>query len=717
MEPRVEALRPVSQYRRPGPFWLLALALVLHGIAPAHAELAGLSLHESARFLVGQGAVPRHRIDAADFDGDGRSELVLAQDNAGLFVVSVLGAPGGAAPLRVKQAFVETHLRPLAAAGTDIDGPLLAIKGGGLVNLFRGWPLEVEQTIAVDIVVNDVRLADVDGDGRLELLVLRSTGGGGAYVRCHDLRDGSVRWTNPVAPGFTGRRLHVVDRPGPGVWIVVTGMPAYRIDGSTGALVAPDLDALGNQAATATSASAPDVLVHAWNGALRAVESAGWTQAWAVPVAEPPTVLLSLDLDGDDRQELVFQTEMAPVIQAITQSGGTHPWQVAFPWASGLGAGSLLAGTGRQVLAVRSIPVGDVPHPVATLFDAASGGVLQELPALRSGPYTVAHVPDADRWLLAQAATSLDGPFDAIASGMLRVVDGTTGTEVWRTPAFPSGHLLYRASVAAIHAADFQGQRPPLLIVVGGNAQGQRLLAGFNAEDGALEWSVPAEPFSGPAAFQHSVAHDGDGDGIIDSVFACSLGEGIEQFAIPGGQRMWHSGPLSLGACRGMTIAGTKTGDALIGAFDQALHAYDLATHALIWSLGPSPARSHPAWIDDPRGSELAVVAGWDRIDFYRFGAKESHRQLLLEPGIRTVAGIPGSGLAHLLVGDDRGIRIIDGVSGQRLAGVAELGPASHPLQVIRPEAGRALLGVGTAAGVATFDLGITDVILQAPFE
>lgn len=696
---------------------MLAL-LTMPPLGPhARAESAGLSLRETARFLVGQAALPGHRIDTADFDADGLPELVLAQSNADLFVVSLLGAAANGAKLEIKQSFVGQGIRPLAAAASDIDGPILAVKESGFVDIFRGWPLSHAQRVQVDILVNDMRLVDVEGDGRVELLVVRSDGGGGAHVRCFDLSTGALRWSHPLAPGFPGRRLHVIERPGQNVQLVATGMPGYLIDGASGVALAPILGDIGNLAALARVDPGPDLLVHAWSGALRALEVGGWTQAWEVPFASPPSVLFATDLNGNGDQEILFQTEGGHQIQALTHLGSPHAWQVPFPRASGLGSGPFLPTLGSQVLVVRSQLASDQPQPIGALFNVASGSAMQELPNLRAGPYQVTRVPDEDRLLLAQAATTLNASFDAVASGLLRLVDGETGAELWRTPRFPVGHLLDRASFAAVHAVNFHGARPPLLVVLGQNGEGRRVIAGFAADTGELEWATDQGSTQGLSQFQQGVAHDADDDGTIDSIYTCSWGQGIEEFSVSGGASIWHSGPLSLGSCDGLVIARSEGVTAVTASFGQALQAYDVTTRELVWTMGPSPARRNIAWIEDSEGAELAVIAGWDRIDFYRFGAKASHRHILVGPAVRTVAGVPGSGLAHLVVGDAQGIGIVDGRSGQTLARRDGLGPVSHPMVAVRLATDRARLGAGTAVGVFGFDLEITDVILQAPFE
>lgn len=173
-------------------------------------------------------------LEAADLDGDGRADLVLTEGAGGPGAIDVWRNPGGEEGTKLlayKRFPVVGQSRVSRVSVGDLDGDgrpdLLATVGQGSGDELRWWRQEPGQLGAGPAFVAggslgrledlmDAGLADLDGDGRQDIvaLTMRSLGGGSARSQVQVLA-GDGRG------GFAAPRLlqdSAVERSNDGMW-------------------------------------------------------------------------------------------------------------------------------------------------------------------------------------------------------------------------------------------------------------------------------------------------------------------------------------------------------------------------------------------------------------------------------------------------------------------------------------------------------------------
>jgi hypothetical protein len=239
-------------------------------------------------------------VAAADFDGDGREEIVTAGSASGM--VTILGATGQALGPVLEEIWstdVGQQLSNVRAADVDGDGRpdlLLALAGGVKLlanesspgNLsFRTVPGPASDLLIPGSIPAGMVAADLTGDGRTDLAV--------AF-----LGDDTVA----VLPG-SGQPF-AFDAP------VVTDVAGRPLG-----LVAADLDSDGRSEIAVSLATASLVRLFEVTGAGRL--EAGLD----IPVGAGPTYLATADFDGDGRSDLAVSSSVdLTVLMLFARAGG-----------------------------------------------------------------------------------------------------------------------------------------------------------------------------------------------------------------------------------------------------------------------------------------------------------------------------------------------------------------------------------------------------------
>lgn len=263
---------------------LLALTLLAPVALAATTQVAEISnANSSPAHSLGQFDPPSSAF--GDFDGDGDMEIVTQNDNQYVYVLST------------RDNRILAEFRP--------DYP-------------SGWNVRP---------INDPKVADVDNDGRLDIVVVNS-----AAVVCVYEHTGSFafakQWCRRMdaydggaAAADAGASVEDVDGDGRKEIFSQTeklGLYAFNWDGSvrwskgtyggnSGPLIS-DLDADGRK----------EVVFFGDGGEVKAFDASGGSQKWAfwassyVKPASIPVAGNAADLDGDGRKEVVFTARDAP---------------------------------------------------------------------------------------------------------------------------------------------------------------------------------------------------------------------------------------------------------------------------------------------------------------------------------------------------------------------------------------------------------------------
>ncbi len=288
-------------------------------LPPAYAR--GLGDGSFTHFTALTADSQRSPVRLADLNGDGASEILFT--TASTFFL-FRGVPGGTPVLHAATAG-GPEIWDLALADFDSDGflDLATIDGGGALRVSLGdgaLGLQAQWQGVAGYLPSSVAAADFDGDGRVDLATL----GGGSYdLTLHlGLGDGTFQSQLSTILGQGLRRIQAVDmdRDGRVDLVLHSGSPAQlqtllnRPGGfvfAPGAATLPssgrwslaDVDADGVLDVLSSDTVSGRIFLGTGDG--------GFSSPRAVTFGGFPYSLSAVDLDDDDRAELVFSGSTA----------------------------------------------------------------------------------------------------------------------------------------------------------------------------------------------------------------------------------------------------------------------------------------------------------------------------------------------------------------------------------------------------------------------
>jgi hypothetical protein len=465
-------------------------------------------------------------VAAADFDRDGRPDLVVASDLGTDGRIRFLrgGSEGFGAPFPY---VVSPPARGLAAADFDTDGNLdvvaaLGDVGLGEVRLFEGdgsGGFSPGASRPAGNGTSAVAVGDFNGDGAPDVVAV-SENDGGVHAFLGD-GQGALGPGTLVASGLlTPRGVAAADLTGDGLAdLAVTAATGNTVavfrsngDGTFTPLATPgvgpnplgiaavDLDADGDLDLVTADSGAAQVSV------LRNAGSGAFSPAVSTPVDVGPTAIVAFDVTGSPLPDVVVATTASASVNLLENAGGTL--------------------TTRTVHPVRTNPQALAP------FDVDEDGRLDLAVACRGADSVVVLVARPPAFLAAARVGVGSGPRDATAVDVdgdgdldLAVANESSDTvSILGNDGSGGFSLLSHRPVGrgpvAIAAGDFdRNGRPDLAVSTPGAAPAGFSLLLASGAPGSFGASVAVPVGTSPDAL---VAGDFDRDGDLD-LAVCDL--------------------------------------------------------------------------------------------------------------------------------------------------------------------------------------------------
>jgi len=467
---------------------------------------------------------------AADLTGDGRPDLVASHPNAA--IVSLLsGQPEGFAPAQTWGPALGGSPHSLAAADVDNDGDLdLAVGTALTFSVDRVKLLVNEGGASATLVqvpagfdIGPVALADVNGDGLIDLLASSADGSSGITVVLNALDPWFEAPTDLSIPPLSVRALAHGDVDGDGQDELLA-LATESSDMKVLALRVPELQIVA-EAAINVSGTLPDSL---WAGDL---DGDGLADLAVADVSADTVVVVPGQAGGGFGAHLVVAASVDPDFVAggdVDADGDldlvtTNRFQdqIGVLWNDGTGAFS----------APLVLNVADAPRRVAIgdldqdgLGDLAIIHVTGSNLSLLFGAGQHAFEPPVQLAIgtspddVEAADLDLDGDLDlAVAdAGGLRLMKGLGGGAFTTVAVIPAG------ATNCVDVGDVDGDGLPDVVTDG---VGQ---AGFVVYTGATALA-PQAAFNSQA-FEARVLMDADDDGLLDLVLGGNHSQGEFQF-------------------------------------------------------------------------------------------------------------------------------------------------------------------------------------------
>jgi len=560
--------------------------------------------------------------------------------------------------------------------------------------VFEGVPLRESGRFSLPPLVTAGRVADLDGDGNAELVVVTE-----ANTFAIDPESGAVIWWYGVG-GHDVELAQLDDDVA--LEVIIGGPEGLVIDGVSRLTEWAYTGGFGGVLAAGRLGQAGSIqFVAASDDRLSVFHGAPWSEAWDFD-AYRISALAVEDLDSDGRDEiLVAQGGNRPALvidadtRTVRQSFNTSAFHIR-----AIAAG--LAGRDAEATVAIAQDSSLMMLQLSPLSESGDRWWLRNHPGWSSALALGTLPPDPRTWLFSASSQSPNrARMSSISNGVVR----------WMAPAWGDVSVPFNFGAKQMLFALAGAQWSPSIVIAGSNAFESRVLV-VDAASGEPVFQVGGESWDSVFSsreIERLQTVDFDGDGIEDLVvatrarFSGASGVKLHVISLLDGEVLWQSPGMggSVERCTGLAVVpASATQPALIVAgLRTGLRAFNVETRLLEWTYEASIG-AFAFQPDALAGPELALADYDGNIAHLALDTRETRRTYTLPRPVASLQSLPGGD--SLVVQHGGRLRILE--AGEELAVSPPVGSYSWwPLAVAR-QGRRYLIAAGTAFGHAVFE-------------
>lgn len=653
---------------------------VTKGIRPllviAALALAAPVSHANALEIVGMWGppAPRSGTNASfihDFDGDGRSDFAQLVYNGGSRGIEVSTIDPATRQLRQLGAVFWPTQGPGHTATMFVNATgnaeIVVVEYSGIATRVSGWPLRKGAAISTLPYATAARVADLDADGQLELVVV---GKPWEYASTFDLAaytldGGSRRW---LQTGGGGPDLVVAQLDTDPALEIVSGLKV--IDGASAAVeyeIPANGYLYGNLTHADVDADGIDELFSVvGGGAVTMYQSGPWSARWSVPSNHYDIGLTTADINSDGRAELAIAYHAFGGIdffdtisrQIVAHAGGVTTY------------GSYPSAFGQldQDAATEMIWWADSTWKISDIAPVSGDISIPEF----YGPFTAFARGDVDadgaeEVLVLNTGTSLNPP------KTLTVLDRDSHRIEWQNQ-WQSPEPFFAAALTSLALIQADAD-PQLEIVLAGSGQsGDSLAFMLDGRTHVVQWVRRGvvqpgliQQFLDLARVQQDPSLPGDllvlrrrGQGGVERANVALL-------RTSNGAEIWSSDDFECGEFvsnqRHMVIERDVAGEArnALVMCEGTLLSIDLIGRRISWTL-PTPTYGESVALVDG----LIAILGYNRLDAYDAQSRAFKFSMPTPANGRGIAAVPGQPWEAVMTAGGR-MYVVD-LAAQRLS-------------------------------------------------
>lgn len=652
----------------------------------------------------------------ADVDGDGLEDAVFLGRTNSSHVLFTLGAAADGV-LDIKQALSvpreEFYAR--VVPGTIAGQVQILTIGSGKARRYAGWPLEWQGDILITPDARWAEIADSDGDGKDDLVVLTDQ-----QILRYDLESGALSGGRTIS-GYRNFSFAQLDADAASEIILGGPGPGVVLDGATFASDWEYIDSFGDWVAPGRFIT-PDRM-H-WFGVTydaryTLFRSLPWSPLWTEQAWGQIRAASSPDVEGAGLDSLLLVgSSHVLVINPRTQ---LPPRVISVAASPSNAVGADLDGSGADEIVISSYF--NSGSPLMTIADGLSGAARWQF-VTPEGPFKATALGDIDG----------DGRIELVAAaqnstfGTVAAFDALTGREKWRSTrdgtAVPFGiaaeylALLPRNGAPGMDLVMAgQGALMGQIAVIDGPTRLPKLLIGY-------DWSTQSPLYK--RRVKYVTALDYDGDGVLDYAAAvegassATAGARIIVFSGVDGDPIWVSPILGDGSTRvqGLfALDGEGNEGELVITLADGFRAFNRSTGLLAWTLAVDMlgASFVPQGMTGP---ELLTFSDDGQVSFFDRESRLLLRSFTL-PHPRAVTALDGN-VRTIIVAGGGSLVLMDGTDGTQLATTGhfdDMESEMKPISVMRQSTSSWMVSTASDTMMTRFRLLLTDQMFGSGFE